>query len=196
MTSLPNNKNISQRAYVRGSLWDVQERLTTLWSPPFLLAFYLQGEYFRYSPPIISIFGYVIEDRKIRNTCFFYFSPYSYLGGWKLRSKLGLKNHFCGENGLFENLVSQSYFAFKDTKFVHWHYSPISNSSRDIPQKWFFNPKFERSFHPPNMKTGKNKKTRISYFSVLYNISKNRNDRRRTPKILSLLVYCETQYIV
>ena len=39
------------------------------------------------------------------------------------------------------------------------------------------------------MKTGKNKKTRISYFSVLYNISKNRNDRRRTPKILSLSVY-------
>ena len=35
-----------------------------------------------------------------------------------------------------------------------------------------FNPNFERSFHPPNMKTGKNKKTRISYFSVLYNISK------------------------
>ena len=77
----------------------------------------------------------------------------------------------------------------KDTKFVHWHYSPICNSSRDIPQKWFFNPNFERSFHPPNMKTGKNKKIRISYFSVLYNISKNQNDRRRTPKILSLLEY-------
>ena len=27
-----------------------------------------------------------------------------------------------------------------------------------FPQKWFFNPNFERSFHPPNMKTGKNKK--------------------------------------
>ena len=40
----------------------------------------LQGEYFRCPPPIISIFGYVIEDRKIRNTCFFYFSPFSYLG--------------------------------------------------------------------------------------------------------------------
>ena len=50
----------------------------------------------------------------------------------------------------------------------------------------FSNPNFERSFHPPNMKTGKNKKTRISYFSVLYNISKNRNDRRQTPKLLSL----------
>ena len=61
-----------------------------------------------------------------------------------------------------------------------------------FPQKWFFNPNFEHSFHPPppppNMKTGKNKKTRISYFSILYNISKNQNDRRRTPKILSLLV--------
>ena len=93
-----------------------------------------QGEYFRCPPPMILIFGYVIEDRKIRNT-------------WKLRSKLGLKNHFCGKNGLFENLVSQSYFAFKDTKFVQWHYSPIPNSSRDIPQKWFFIPNFERSFH-------------------------------------------------
>ena len=125
---------------------------------------------------------------KNKKYVFFYFSPFSYLGGWKLHSKLGLKNHFCGKNGLFENLVSQSYFAFKDTKFIHWHYSPICNSSRDIPQKWFFNPNFERSFHPPNMKTGKNKKTLISYFSVLYNISKNRNDRRRIPKILSLLV--------
>ena len=149
-----------------------------------------QGEYFRCLPPNILIFGYVIEDRKIRNTCFFLFFPvFIFGGGWKLRSKLGLKNHFCGKNGLFENLVSQSYFAFEDTKFVHWPYSPIYNSSRDIPQKWFFNPNFERSFHPPNMKTGKNKKTRISYFSVLYNISKNRNDRRRTPNILSLSVY-------
>ena len=68
---------------------------------------------------------YVIEDRKIRNTCFLFF-PVFIFGGWKLRSKLGLKNHFCGKNGLFENLVSQSYFAFKDTKFVHWHYSPLS----------------------------------------------------------------------
>ena len=130
---------------------------------------------------------------KNKKYVFFYFSPVFIFGGWKLPSKLGLKNHFCGKNGLFENLVSQTYFAFKDTKFVHWHYSPISNSSRDIPQKWFFNPNFERTFHPPNMKTGKNKKTRISYFSVLYNISKNRNDRRRTPKILSLLVkFCKT----
>ena len=119
---------------------------------------------------------------------FFLFSPVFIFGGWKLRSKLGLKNHFCGKNGTFENLVSQLYFASKDTKFVHWHYSPISNSSRDIPQKWFFNPNFEHSFHPPNMKTGKNKKTRVSYFSVLYNISKNQNNRTRTPKILSLWV--------
>ena len=100
----------------------------------------LQGEYFRCPPPIILIFGYVIEDRKIRNTCFFIFPRFHIWGGggggWKLRSKLGLKNHFCGKNWLFENLVSQSYFAFKDTKFVHWHYSPISNSSRDIPQIW------------------------------------------------------------
>ena len=88
----------------------------------------------------------------------FFIFPRFHIWGWKLRSKLGLKNHFCGINGLFENLVSQLYLAFKDTKFVHWHYSPISNSSRDIPQKWFFNPNFERSFHPSNMKTGKNKK--------------------------------------
>ena len=44
---------------------------------------------------------------------------------------------------------------------------------------------------PQIWKRGKMKKTRISYFSVLYNISKNRNDRRRTPKILSLLVIFE-----
>ena len=86
---------------------------------------YWQGEYFRWPPPIILIFGYVIENRKIRNTWFFIF-PRFYIWGWKLRSKLGLKNHFCGKNGLFENLGSQSYFGFKDTKFVHWHYSPIS----------------------------------------------------------------------
>ena len=49
-------------------------------------------------------------------------------------------------------------------------------------------------FTPPNMKTGKNKKTRISYFSILYNISKNQNDRRRTPKILSLLEACGPGY--
>ena len=40
-----------------------------------------QGEYFRCPPPIISIFGYVIEDRKIRNTCFFIFPPFSDLRG-------------------------------------------------------------------------------------------------------------------
>ena len=147
--------------------------------------YHSQGEYFRCPPPIILIFGYVIEDRKIRNTCFFIF-PHFHIWGVKAAFKVRVEKSFLWKNGLFENLMSQSYFSFKDTKFVHWHYSPIFNSSRDIPEKWFFNPNFERSFHPPNMKTGKNKKTRISYFSVLYIISKNRNDRRRTPKILSL----------
>ena len=59
---------------------NVQERLATLWSPSFLLAFYLQGEYFRCPPPIISIFWYVIEDRKIRNTCFFIFPRFHIWG--------------------------------------------------------------------------------------------------------------------
>ena len=40
-----------------------------------------QGEYFRCPPPIILIFGYVIEDRKIRNTCFFIFPRFHILGG-------------------------------------------------------------------------------------------------------------------
>ena len=109
---------------------------------------------------------------KNKKYVFFLFFSVFLFGGWKLRSKLGLKNHFCGKNGLFENLVSQSYFAFKDTKFVHWHYSPIFNSSRDIPQKWFFNPNFERCFHPPPPKyeNEENKKIRIFYFrsSITY----------------------------
>ena len=121
----------------------------------------LQGEYFRCPPPIILIFGYVIEDQKIRNTCFFIF-PCFHIWGMKTVFKVRVEKSFLWKKWTFENLVSQSYFAFKDTKFVHWHYSPISNSSRDIPQKWFFNPNFERSFHPPNMKTGKNKKN--TYF--------------------------------
>ena len=68
--------------------WEIQKIWNFKWC-------YLQGEYFSCPPQIISIFGYVIEDRKIRNTCFLFF-PVFIFGGWKLRSKLGLKNHFCG----------------------------------------------------------------------------------------------------
>ena len=39
-------------------------------------------------------------------------------------------------------------------------------------------------FHPLNMQTGQNKKTFISYFSVLKNISKIQSNRRRAPIIL------------
>ena len=134
-------------------------------------------------------FGYVIEDRKIRNACFLFF-PVFIFWGVKTAFKVRVKNHFCGKNGLFENLVSQSYFAFKDTKFVI-DTIPLSLIVLEIFHKNDFstltlNTVFTPPPPPQIWKRGKNKKTRISYFSVLYNIFKNRNDRRRTPKILSL----------
>ena len=46
-----------------------------------------EGEYFRCPPPTISIFGYVIEDRKIRNTCFFIF-PRFHIWGVKTAFKV------------------------------------------------------------------------------------------------------------
>ena len=67
-------------------------------------------------PPIILIFGYVIEDRKIRNTCFFIFPPFSYLGGWKLRSKLGLENHFCGKKWTFWKSGESVIFSHSKTQ--------------------------------------------------------------------------------
>ena len=130
-------------------------------------------------------FGYVIEDRKIRNTCFFIF-PRFHIWGVKTAFKVRVEKSFLWsisrtirDRGQWTNFVSLNAKYDWLTRF---------SKSPFFPQKWFFNPNFERSFHPPNMKTGKNKKTRISYFSVLYNISKNQNDRRRTPKMLSLLV--------
>ena len=55
--------------------------------------FFLQGEYFRCPPPIISIFGYVIEDRKIRNTCFFIF-PRFHIWGVKTVFKVRVEKSF------------------------------------------------------------------------------------------------------
>ena len=44
--------------------------------------YYLQGEYPTCPPPIALIFGYVLENWKIRYTyVFFYSRPFSYLGG-------------------------------------------------------------------------------------------------------------------
>ena len=55
--------------------------------------FVSQGEYFRCPPPIISIFGYVIEDRKIRNTCFFIF-PRFHIWGVKTAFKVRVEKSF------------------------------------------------------------------------------------------------------
>ena len=52
-----------------------------------ITSYHLQGEYFRCPPPIISNFGYVIEDRKIRNTCFFIF-PRFHIWGVKTAFKV------------------------------------------------------------------------------------------------------------
>ena len=108
-----------------------------------------QGEYFRCPPPIISIFGYVIEDRKIRNTCFFIFPRFHIWGvSFELRSKLGLKNHFCGiSRELFKCEIWLTHQIFKKSIF----------STKMIFQPWLWT-----QFHPPNMKTGKNKKN--TYF--------------------------------
>ena len=54
---------------------------------------YLQGEYFRCPPTIILIFGYVIEDRKIRNTCFFIF-PRFHIWGVKTEVKVRVEKSF------------------------------------------------------------------------------------------------------
>ena len=57
------------------------------------IPFDLQGEYFRCPPPIILIFGYVIEDRKIRNTSFFIF-PRFHIWGVKTAFKVRVEKSF------------------------------------------------------------------------------------------------------
>ena len=73
---------------------------------------YLQGEYFRCPPPIILIFGYAIEDRKIRNTCFFIFPRF----------------HIWGVKTAFKVRVEKSFFWKKLDFLKIWWVSHISHS--------------------------------------------------------------------
>ena len=65
----------------------------------------LKGEYFRCPPSIILIFGYVIEDRKIKKYVFFYFSPFSYFegggGGVKTAFKFRVEKSFLWKKWTF-----------------------------------------------------------------------------------------------
>ena len=148
-----------------------------MWINSVPVVLYLQGEYFRCPPPIISIFWICYRDRKIRNTCFLFF-PVFIFGGVKTAFKVRIEKSFLWN--ISRTIRDRGIVSMDEFCVFECEYDWLTRFSKSpfFPQKWFFNPNFERSFHPPNMKTGENKKTRISYFSVLYNISKNQNDRR------------------
>ena len=124
---------------------------------------------------------------KNKKYVFFYFSPFSYLGGENCVQSLGWKIIFV-EKMDFLKIWWVSHISHSKTQNSSIDTIPLSLIVLEISHKNDFSTlTLNAVFTPQIWKPGKNKKTRISYFSVLYNISKNRNDRRRTPQILSLL---------
>ena len=102
-----------------------------------------------YLPPIASVFGYLLEDRKMRYV-FFYSCPFSYLG-----VKPPPKVH----TG-YKIVLSKTWYKFN----LRHNLLYGRCSCRQSP---LLRGKYEGWFHPLNMQMGQNKKIRIFYFSVL-----------------------------